>query len=195
MVWYLAAPDQITLPNSKIERTCALKAVTRGAGSNLRPVTARDVCSERRQVPSARLALPTASSIWEPNANFESRMTPRSRISDARSKVTSLMRYDARMGFLRSENVMTLHFIGFSFNFQSSDHEQSFCKLIWRATASSGKRICLQSFKTSAYMRHVDDREDEMSLQNKTKRNGPQMLPSGTPDKILTDKVATRVTW
>ena len=44
----LAAPDQITLPNSKIERNVRVKSRDEGAGSNLRPVIARDVCSERR---------------------------------------------------------------------------------------------------------------------------------------------------
>ena len=63
----------------------------------------------------ARFALPTTSSMWEANVNFVSRTTPKSRITDTRSRVLLLMEYDVMIGFLRRVKVMTLHFAGLSF--------------------------------------------------------------------------------
>ena len=44
----LAAPDQTMMPNSKMECTCALKAMMKGDGLNLLLTDMRDVWSDRR---------------------------------------------------------------------------------------------------------------------------------------------------
>lgn len=112
------APNEIALTNSKTERICALKAVMRGLLKPAAPT--RDCWSDRSKI--STIHCPTGLLNAVSNANFKLMMTPKSRISDTRSKVALvvILQYDVKMFFAnRKSNHSTFQNLASASNYQN----------------------------------------------------------------------------
>ena len=121
--------------------------------------------------------------MWAEKVNFVSKMTPKSRSSETRSRTDPPMEYGCTTEDVFRLSVKVKHFDAFRRSFQSADHLLRLSRSDCSCSQSDVVRTRWYSLTSSANMMHWDDfTAMGRSLMYSANKRGANKAPSGTPD-------------